>query len=122
MFTMKNCLQKRNFGIIKKRTRTSAQGYKVIDASLLQKLLDQCCVYRFCKKMGELEILEDASTRKGLSESLIFKCKQCVNETQSFTSKRTSSGISSFDANVLSTYDSLPFGREGLTKFTSTNT
>ena len=91
------------------------QKYKVI--LYTQTLLHECCVCSICKKkIGKLDILEDSSKRKGMSELLIIKCRNCSNETRSFTSRRASSSTP-FDINIRLTYASLPFGREGLAKF-----
>ena len=95
MFKPKTRLQKLKLGTRNKRGRTIAEGNKLVDTSLLQHILNQCCVCKFCKKMmGKLDILEDVSARKDLAKSLFFKCKNCGKKTHTHTSKRTSTGIS----------------------------
>ena len=66
-------MQKLKLGTRNKPSRTLAEGYKLVDTSLLQQVLNQCYVCKFCKKkLGKLDILEEASTRKGLAESLFL--------------------------------------------------
>ena len=116
-FMSKTRLQKKKMGFIKQK-RDIAVGYKLIDASVLQEAMKNFCICKSCKK-EELVIEEDYNARKGLAQSLVFKCKHCAAETTSYSSRKVSNGISAFDVNIRSTYASLPFGREGLAKFCS---
>ena len=77
---------------------------KVVFAVFAKRRLENWISWKIVKK------------RKGMSELLIIKCRNCSNETRSFTSSRASSNTP-FDINIRSTYASLPFGREGLAKF-----
>ena len=61
---------------------------------------------------SRIVILEDCKARKGLAQSLLFKCENCAAETSTYTSKKVNNGISAFDINLRSTYASL-----GLAKF-----
>ena len=104
-----------------KHSKTPAEGYKLVDVQLLQKILETCVVCKFCrKKQGKVDILQDGPRRKGLAESLVFRCRNCRKETKTFTSKRAGTGVSAFDVNLRATYASQPFGREGLARSCST--
>ena len=86
LFKAKTRLQKRKFG---------AEGYKLMDVKLLEKLLSNSCICKICnKKMGKMEILEDTVARKDLCEKLIFRCRNCGIEMKTFTSNITGSQIS----------------------------
>ena len=99
--------QKSKLGLVKRDGVCSASGYKLI-----------ACICKYCKKLSSrIVILEDCKARKGLAQSLLFKCENCAAETSTYASKKVNNGISAFDINLLSTYASLSFGREGLAKF-----
>ena len=54
--------QKRKFGATKK---VGAEGYKLMDVKLLEKLLSNSCICKICKKkMGKMEIWEDCCKKR----------------------------------------------------------
>ena len=104
-----------------KRGVSRAVDYKLIDINVLHQIMKKSCICKRCKTTkGEIVIEGDINARKGLAQSLIFKCKNCSTQTTTYTSTTVDSGISAFDVNVRSTYGSLQFGREGLAKFCGT--
>ena len=94
----------------KGRNYISPREEFLVDINVLQGMKKSCICKRCKTTKGEIVIEEDINARKGLAQSLIFKCKNCSTQTTTFTSKKVDSGISAFDVNVRSTYGSLQFG------------
>ena len=116
-FKAKTRLQRRKVGSLRDKFKVGAVGYKLMDIQLLQSVLGKSCICKFCKsKKGQIIMEETTPSRKGLAECLIFTCTNCKKETCTFISRKVQ-GSNPFDVNIRSTYASLPFGREGLSKF-----
>ena len=103
-FKSKTRSQRRKLGLLKDKNWIPAGGYKLIDVCLLEKMLEKCCICKYCKKVrGKIEIEEHLGARRGLAECIIFTCKYCNKETVLHSSKKVKGGSSAFDVNIRST-------------------
>ena len=117
-FKSKTRLQRRKLGLLIHNQVVPAFGYKLFDVRILEKVMAESCICKYCKKArGKLTIKENNRARKGLAECVIFSCNYCSKETITYTSQKVGDGNAMFDVNIRSIYASLPFGREGLAKF-----
>ena len=57
--------------------KEQAKGYKVIEAKILQTMLDDVATCPSCNQAQTIQLREDISNRKGLCERLILFCKSC---------------------------------------------
>ena len=117
-FKSKTRLQRRKLGLLIHNQVVPAFGYKLFDVRILEKVMAESCICKYCKKArGKLTIKENNRARKGLAECVIFSCNYCSKETITYTSQKVGDGNAMFDVNIRSIYASLPFGQEGLAKF-----
>ena len=49
-FESKTRSQRRKLGLLKDKDRIPPVGYKLIDVCLLKKMLEKCCICKYCKK------------------------------------------------------------------------
>ena len=68
-------------GIFKatKRVRL-ANGYKLIDTSILANSISKFSACKSCKKTDCFDVKEDCKLKRGLSETLILSCRNCLNK------------------------------------------
>ena len=91
-----------------------AHGFKIQDASVLSKGLENAAICAVCKK-GKLLLLQNDKHRAGLAEELSFQCNSCKHETIFSTSAKISSG--SFEVNRRSVLAAQAWGQAGLSHF-----
>ena len=61
-----------------KSTKTLLQGYKIIDANILQELLNSFSKCHHCGEVKCLSLFQKDSSRRGMSEKLYVKCLSCT--------------------------------------------
>ena len=64
--------------------KEQARGYKVIEANILQTMLDNVATCPSCNQAQTIQLREDISKRKGLCERLVLFCKSCKINIYSF--------------------------------------
>ena len=103
-------------GIFKatKRVRL-ANGYKLIDTSILANSISKFSACKSCKKTDCFDVKEACKLKRGLSETLILSCRKCLNKISFSTSRKTNVGHS--DINIRSVLSSQTMGHEGLQRF-----
>ena len=100
-------------GIFKatKRIRL-ANGYKLIDTSILANSISKFPAWKSYKKTDCFDVKEDRKLKRGLSETLILSCRNCLNKISFSTSRKTNVGHS--DINIKSVLSSQTMGHAGL--------
>ena len=108
---------------LRKQTKPSAVGYKIMDAALLQDSISSFAVCGKCKKGGIKLLIDPVKVKYGLAEKYILKCDNCGHEKSKYTCIRRTireNKQSYFDINVRSVLASQGMGQSSLTQFCST--
>ena len=92
-----------------------ANGYKLIDISVLANSISKFSACKSCKKTDCFDVKEDCKLKRGLSETLILSCRNCLNKILFSTSRKTNVGHS--DINIRSVLSSQTMGHAGLETF-----
>ena len=95
-----------------------ASCYKLVSSDLIAKAIQSAAICSNCKKeKSKLQLFEKPKSRKGLCETLAFKCSECANVTEFQTSLK-GKDIRAYDINIRSVYaaQTVGFGRAGLSK------
>ena len=66
-----------------------AEGYKIIDCSILEQVFNDVCKCPFCGTDGAITLNQNNKKRKGLCEKLIIMCNSCQNIIKEFETSPT---------------------------------
>ena len=104
-------------GIFKPTKRVwLANGYKLIDTSILANSISKFhTACKSCKKTDCFDIKEDCKLKRGISETLILSCRNCLNKISFSTSRKTNVGHS--DTNIRPVLSSQTMGHSWLQTF-----
>ena len=92
-----------------KSTKSLLQGYKIIDANILQELFNSFSKCHHCGEVKCLSLFQKDSSRRGMSEKLYVKCLSCTKILKTlFTSKTTSEKL--VDINLRSVHAAVSSG------------
>ena len=92
-----------------------ANGYKLIDTSILANSISKFSACKSCKKTDCFDIKEDCKLKRRLSETLILSCRNCLNKILFSTSRKTN--VCHSDINIRSVLSSQTMGHAGLERF-----
>ncbi len=105
-------------GLSKLKKPENADGYSILDVSLLQKAFQSSAICSFCKKTdSKLTILKDNRKQHGLAEKLIIKCSACLQETSFHSSRKLDRGKFEINARSVVASNTLKGGRKILSSF-----
>eukprot|EP00795_Rhopilema_esculentum_P006501 gene6501-11958_t len=108
----------KKLGLSKQKQIEQADGFTIIDLSLLQEALQSSTNCRACKRSdSQLKILKDSRKKHGLAETLIIKCSCCSAETIFHTSKKLDKGKFEVNTRSVMACNSLKGGRKILSNF-----
>eukprot|EP00795_Rhopilema_esculentum_P003734 gene3734-15009_t len=108
----------KKMGLSKQKQIEQADGFTIIDLSLLQEALQSSTNCRACKRSdSQLKILKDSRKKHGLAETLIIKCSCCSAETIFHTSKKLDKGKFEVNTRSVMACNSLKGGRKILSNF-----
>ena len=100
------------------RKTEEAQGYSIVEMSLIQSALKFAAICSTCKSSNsEIRILKDNSMRHGLAERFIFKCSLCHHETKTFSSAKIDNGKFEVNRRSVVASNAMKGGRKVLSDF-----
>ena len=81
---------------------SSVHGYKIIDADILQEVMNFCSKCKNCGAENSLSLRQDDKARRGLSEKLYLHCLECNVTIKTYTSIMNNKKL--VDINLRSVY------------------
>ena len=68
---------------------SEAKGYKIIDLSILQDVLNFCSKCDLCGKEKSLSLLQHNNSKRGLYKKLYLQCRECKQTVKTFYTSNT---------------------------------
>ena len=108
----------RQYDLLKQKRKKPAQGFSLLNLSILQNALQSSVCCMFCKSAkSEMHVLTDIKKRHGLAEMIILQCSYCLHETKFYSSGKVERGKFEVNARSIASCNSLKGGRQVLAKF-----